>query len=227
MLAPERVLCLIAHPDDLEPQAGGTIIRLVNNGAEVVIIHAITPELDAGGFRMEGHSELREAESRKAAAALGASDVLHFGIAPDELTHTQSVVQRFDRHFRLLRPDLVISHNEVDTQQDHVVMARIAQTLCRRNTTTLWQLSHSFPGGYLAHRPQPNFFVDITAVQPQKMAAVKAYQSQVARYSGMFDDNWLQIIEARDRYYGGLLNQDGHTATRYAEGFIAGHSVWT
>lgn len=221
----KRVLCLVAHPDDLEPQAGGTIIRLVEQGAEVQIAHAITPTIDRHGEFFE-HILEREDEGRAAGHGLGASRVWFMGLDPELFLHTQPNVQVFDKLTRDFEPDLIISHHEVDTQQDHVVMANIAQTVCRRNRINLWQITHSVPGGYLPHRPQPNLFVDITSVHERKMDAVRCYKSQVERYSGLFPDNWLEIIKARDRYYGGLLNLDGHSATRYAEGFVAAKMVW-
>jgi LmbE family N-acetylglucosaminyl deacetylase len=222
---PQRVLCLIAHPDDLEPQAGGTIARLTLGGARVHIVHAITPTIDLNGDHLTGHKDQREREATNAAHSLGAS-VDFTQCDPDTFAHIQPTVQIFDEVTRDFRPDLIISHHEVDTQQDHVVMAKIAQTICRRNRTALWQLSHSFPGGYLSHRPQPNLFVDITSVYDRKRQAIAHYISQRERYSGLFEDNWMENIEARDRYYGGLLNQDGMTSTKYAEGFVVGKMVW-
>jgi LmbE family N-acetylglucosaminyl deacetylase len=223
---PQRVLCLVAHPDDLEPQAGGTILRLTDAGSEVHVVHAVTPNLSPDGTPLPDHQSQRETEADQAGSILDIDSSLYLGYDPNDLHHTQSTVQVFDSIVYELAPDLIISHHEIDTQQDHVVMAKIAQTVCRRNHIALWQLSHSFPGGYLSHRPQPNLFVDITSVFDQKMVAVAAYQSQRDRYSGLFENNWLEIIEARDRYYGGMLNQDGLSTTRYAEGFVVSKMVW-
>lgn len=225
---PERVLCLVAHPDDLEPQAGGTIIRLINEGAQVHILNAVTPNIDIHGKVIPGARKQRQTEGRAAAEVLGAS-IDFLDISPDDMKHSQHLVQRFDNMTREHNPDLIITHHEVDTQQEHVVMARVAQTIGRRNRIATWHLSHSFPGGYLPHRPQPNLFVDTTSVQSQKMEAVRQYQSQRERYegTGLLEDNWLEIIEARDRYYGGMLNQDGMESTLYAEGFVVGKMVWT
>lgn len=223
---PSRVLCLVAHPDDLEPQAGGTVTRLVNSGARVHILNAITPNINIHGQVIAGARRRRMEEGRMAATILGAS-VDFLDIDPNDLRHSQHTVQRFDNLTREFDPDLIISHHEVDTQQDHVNVAKIAQTIGRRNRITIWHLSHSFPGGYLAHRPQPNLFVDVTSVYSTKTQALLAYESQRDRYNGLIEENWIQIIEARDRYYGGMLNQDGLDSTVYAEGFVVGKMVWT
>lgn len=205
---PQRVLCLVAHPDDLEPQAGGTIARLTTLGSRVHIIHALVPD----------YAE-RVEEAWHAATTLGAT----VDTSPNTTVINTVAIDRTAKEFT---PDLIISHHEIDSHQDHVAVAQLAQTICRRNQIALWQIAHSLPGGYMPHRPQPNLFVDITSTQRMKMAAVSAYRSQVERYTGLFEDNWLEIIEARDRYYGGLLNQDGMTSTRYAEGFVVGKMVW-
>ena len=223
---PERILCLVAHPDDLEPQAGGTIIRFVEAGSEVHIIHAITPDIDRMGNQIADALNRRRSEARSASLALGATTTQFLDYQPNDFSHTQATVQVFDNEVAYFNPDLIISHHEVDTQQDHIVMAKIAETVCRRNRIALWQLSHSFPGGYLPQRPQPNMFVDITSIQEKKMTAISHYESQRKRYDGLLDGNWLEIIEARDRYYGGMLNQDGLSKTSYAEGFVVSKMVW-
>ena len=223
--APDKVLCFVAHPDDLEPQAGGTLIRLIDSGADAHIVHAVVPEIDRNGKVIKGAYEKRKKEAMKAAETLGAT-VEFMDFDPNELIHSQDNVQLFDEVASRVDPDLIITHHEVDTQQDHIAVANLAQTVCRRNRIALWQLTHSFPGGYLHNRPQPNLFVDITPVQEAKMVAVRQYKSQMKRYSGLFEQNWMEIIEARDRYYGGMLNQDGLASTRYAEGFVVGKMVW-
>lgn len=211
---PERVLCLVAHPDDLEPQAGGTIYRFTSAGSRVHVINAAIPDFPD-----------RDSEATNAATLIGATvDNLK---APS-LEYNTATISVFDHLTTEFAPDLIITHHDIDSHQDHITVAQVANTVARRNHITVWQLSHSFPSGYLAHRPQPNLFVDITSVHKRKMAAVSMYKSQIARYSGhgLFPDNWLEVIEARDRYFGGMLNQDGHSATRYAEGFVVGKMVW-
>jgi LmbE family N-acetylglucosaminyl deacetylase len=218
---PRSVLAIVAHPDDLEPQAGGTILKLRNEGSAVQVVTAVVPHIDRHGADIPGAKATRHREAHEATAGLKVTSHHILDIDPYELAHTQKYVQMVDRIAAGFEPDLVISHSEVDTQQDHVVVAKIAHTVCRKNRIALWQMNHSFPGGLMPAQPQPNLYVDVTKFHAQKMEAVTRYGSQVERYPG-----WLEGIEARDRYYGWMLNQEGKEDTVFAEGFVVQKMVW-
>lgn len=70
-----RALCVLAHPDDVDFGAAGTVTRWVDEGIEVSYL--LVTRGDAGGFDddtpRERVPEIREAEQRTAAAAVGSS----------------------------------------------------------------------------------------------------------------------------------------------------------
>ena len=71
-----RVLCLAAHPDDLDFGAAGTIAGFTRSGIEVTYL--LCTRGDQGGFDdtpREAMPALREKEQRDAAAAVGVADV--------------------------------------------------------------------------------------------------------------------------------------------------------
>ena len=55
---PNTVLCLVPHPDDAEFYAGGTIAKMVAEGARVLI--AVTTDGIKGSFELAG-KELTDA----------------------------------------------------------------------------------------------------------------------------------------------------------------------
>ncbi len=71
-----RVLCVAAHPDDIDFGAAGTIATWVDAGIEVTYL--LVTRGDAGGFDDTPRDQmplLREAEQRAAAAAVGVTNV--------------------------------------------------------------------------------------------------------------------------------------------------------
>src|SRR5689334_4720449 len=71
-----RALVVVAHPDDVDFGAGGTVAAWVEAGVEVTEL--LVTRGDAGGFDETPRAampQLREAEQRAAAAELGVSDV--------------------------------------------------------------------------------------------------------------------------------------------------------
>lgn len=216
-----RVMVIVAHPDDCEPQVGGTIARFIHKGATVQHLIAVTPSLAKDASPLQGHKGERTLEAIEAAKVLGVQHTVFLSFDEYALAHTSPTVQVFDKYVLDFAPQLIITHGEVDTQQDHVTVSKIAHTLARKNRIAVWEMGHSFPGGLLPNRPQPNLFVDITAYMGTKMRAVWAYKSQRERYGR----NWTTGIMARDRYYGSMLGLEGEDVL-YAEAFVVAKMVW-
>ena len=195
MLDFSRVMVIVAHPDDCEPQVGGTIARFAHKGAFIHHLIAITPSVARDASTIEGHRGERTLEAIEAAKVLGVHHTVFLSFEEYALTHDMPTIQTFDQYVLDFDPQLIFTHGGIDTHQDHVTVSKIAHTLARKNRIALWEMGHSFPGGLLPNRPQPNLFVDITAYQEQKMRAVFKYRSQVERYGA----NWAGGIKARDR----------------------------
>lgn len=193
-----RVLCFGAHMDDVEPQMGGTIARLSDLGHEVIIVIASFPNGDA---------HVRLSEAKKAAQELGVA--LHvMDILPDRLRHTRALVSRYDDVISNYSPDRVYTCWDGDTHQDHHAVSSLVKAATRRNATALYHYQPIIPCG-LTDRPfVGNTFVDISDTIERKLASVRAYASQLARYSG-----WIEAIQGRDAYHGFRVG------VRYAEVF--------
>ena len=95
----ERALVVVAHPDDLDFGAAGTIATWTDAGIEVS--YCICTDGDAGGFDPDvPRSEIggiRQAEQRAAAKELGVEDVTFLGYPDGRLEVT--VEQQRQVHF--------------------------------------------------------------------------------------------------------------------------------
>src|SRR5205823_13215566 len=79
--APERVLVVAAHPDDIEFGAAGTVARWVDEGAEVryVVVTRGDKGSDDPTMDPDELARRREAEQRMAAAEIGVQSVDFLG----------------------------------------------------------------------------------------------------------------------------------------------------
>ncbi|MEO7272478.1 MAG: PIG-L family deacetylase, partial [Vicinamibacterales bacterium] len=114
------LLAVLAHPDDESLGVGGTLARYAAEGVEVHLLTATRG--DAGRFRgvrpgEPGHpgtqalGELRVAELRAAAAALGVRDVslLEYPDGRLDTVHPRQAIARIVGHLRRIRPKVVVT----------------------------------------------------------------------------------------------------------------------
>ncbi|MFG2038254.1 PIG-L deacetylase family protein [Dactylosporangium sp. NPDC048998] len=223
----QRVLCVLAHPDDVDFGSAGTVATWVDAGIEVAYL--LVTRGDAGGFDdtpREQMPALREAEQRAAAAAVGVKQVEFLeGYRDGILEPTIGLRRDITAAIRRFRPDRVLTSSPLrrwdrlagPSHPDHLAAGEA--TTCAvypdaRNPFTFtdiglepWTVREIWYGG----GPNPDHFVDVTDVFPRKLAALRAHVSQTSHLDGF--DEMLRGRHAMVARAGGL--PDG----RLAEGF--------
>ncbi len=108
--APERILVVVAHADDIEFGAAGSIARWVQGGSRVT--YCIVTDNGAGsnvpGILRRDLVERREKEQRAAARLLGVTDVRLLGYRDGELEPSLALRRDITRLIREIKPDRVI-----------------------------------------------------------------------------------------------------------------------
>ena len=125
----DRVLVVAAHPDDVEAGAGGTVAKLVKQGAEVTYVIVTSGGMGSGDRTMppERVARIREAEQRDAARTLGVKHVEFLGYNDGEVEDTRGLRRDITREIRKWRPDLLITQsprrtsNHFASHRDHRV----------------------------------------------------------------------------------------------------------
>ncbi len=107
----QRILVIVAHPDDVDFSAAGTIAGWTGAGIEVV--YCIVTDGDAGGHddsvpRAE-MAPLRRKEQTAAAACVGVSDLRFLGYPDGRVEATLGLRRDLARVIRQVRPDRVVS----------------------------------------------------------------------------------------------------------------------
>jgi LmbE family N-acetylglucosaminyl deacetylase len=225
-----RVLCITAHPDDVDFAAAGTVARWTEAGIEVV--YCVVTDGDAGGFDEDfPRAEMpavRRAEQVAAAKCVGVQDVRFLGYPDGQVEATLGLRRDLARVIRQVRPDRVLcpsperNYTRIGIgHPDHRAVGSAAldavypdarnpfafPELRERESLAAWIVREVWIGG----GPEPNHYVDVTGTFPRKIAALRAHESQ----TGQMEDLAGRL---RDRL-ALLARQAGLPEGRLAEGF--------
>jgi LmbE family N-acetylglucosaminyl deacetylase len=210
----------VAHPDDIDFGAAGTIAGWTAAGVEVA--YCIATYGDAGGFDdtpREQMPVLREAEQRAAAKIVGVDDVTFLGYPDGAVTVTLDLRRDISRQIRRVRPQRVMLPSPdrnweriPASHPDHLAVGEAAMCAVypdARNPFAYTELladealdAWAVPEVWVMGAPQPNHWVDITDMFDTKVAALQAHVTQTAH----FDDlpGFLRRMMAGNAVAGGL-----------------------
>lgn len=192
-----RILAIGTHYDDVEIGCGGTLVKHNKMGDDIWIAIIKSDEHRTGSV------STRYVEQREASKFYGVDDrtIIEFS----DLT-LPGIISDLDR----LNPDIVFTHTENDTHQDHREASIIGQAVGRKKhiTTAFYDSGSSFDF-------YPNVFslIDFDI----KLKMLECFKSQIERNSINID-----IIKKKNSYWASLI-EDGDN---YAEGFVVRKMGW-
>lgn len=195
----ERALVVVAHPDDVDFGAGGTVATWTESG--IAVTYCICTDGDAGGFDpavpRDQIGGIRQAEQRAAAKEVGVEDVVFLGYPDGQLAPSFALRRDVSRVIRQVRPQrLLMQSPEINWERigashpDHRAAGEAA--LCAvypdaRNPFThlelaaegleAWSVSETW---VMAAGDGANRFVDVTDTFDRKVAALRRHLSQTA-----------------------------------------------
>lgn len=196
---PERVLVVVAHPDDIDFGTAGTVAQLTAAGSHVA--YCLVTSGEAGEDDMTVSSEelaaMREAEQTAAAAEVGVTN-LHWLRHPDGMVEANFTLRcDISRVIRIEKPDVVITQSPernydsvYGSHPDHIetgeATLRAVYPDARNPRAFTKELldegfePHAVKSVWVS-QIEPNLFVDISDCFDQKMRALRRHASQVAK----------------------------------------------
>ncbi len=228
-----QALAVFAHPDDAEHMFGGTVARLVGQGASVDYVVCTdgangSPDASISGAEL---AATRYAELRAAADVLGVGEIAALGYPNDELEPNTDLKRDLVRQIRRFRPEVILTlawQRLPDaplgfTHADH--MAAAEATLAAS-----YPLSYKpqiFPElldeGFEPHRAtevwttaigDANLYVDVTDQAATKLEAIWCHTSQNADAGGDRDGYFERRIAPP------MLEAGDRIGCQYAERFL-------
>lgn len=198
-----RVLCLAAHPDDVEIAAGGALLELAGRGDVSVTVVTLTGTPD------------REAEARAAAQAFApGADSRFFGLRDGRLpAQWGEVKEALEGVARELSPDLVLCPSRTDAHQDHRLVGELVPTVWRDALV----MEYEIPKWDGDLHPVTTYIPVSPENARRKVALLtEHYVSQTGR-------DWWD-----DEVFLGIMRLRGlECRVRYAEGFVVRKAMTT
>jgi LmbE family N-acetylglucosaminyl deacetylase len=193
----KRALVVVAHPDDVDFAAAGTIATLTKHGVNVA--YCLVTSGDAGGdastHTREERAAIREAEQIAAAKELGVDNVAFLRWPDGQVEPSLLLRREITRNIRTQKPDLIITQSPdrnweriFASHPDHMAVGEATLRAVYPDARN----PHAFPEllreGFEPHTvPQvwisssvPNMVVDISKVFERKVAALTKHESQVS-----------------------------------------------
>lgn len=183
-----RVLCIVAHPDDIEFYCAGSVLLMTDRGVEVHFTVATSgdkgssdPSLDSAVL-----AAIREAEQEAAARTLGAAGVEFLRHRDAELVEGLELRAQLVGSIRRARPDLLLTFDPFGGYRyhpDHRVVGRVALDAawpCARDRLTNPERGepHETAEAWCFASTSPSLEVDISSVIERKIDARVAHRSQ-------------------------------------------------
>ena len=195
---PERVLVIVAHPDDPEFGAAGTVALWAAQGAEVTYV--IVTDGSKGSAEKEMTRQklvsLREQEQQKAADAVGVTNLVFLRQPDGEIENNDHLRELIVRQIRTYRPDVLLTHDPTarivaDQRLNH----RDHRTVGDAALDAVFPLArdrlnyptheadglepHKVLDIFLIFSDQPNYWVDISSTIEKKIQSLQAHASQI------------------------------------------------
>ncbi len=211
MPAPERVLVVCAHPDDVDFGAAGTVAALTAAGSTVGYCLATSGEAGSDHLDLDAEAlaALRQAEQTTAAAAVGVDDLTWLGHPDGALEPTLALRRDIAAAIRRFRPDVVLTQSP-DRMLDRIFashpdhLAAGEATLCAvypdaRNPRAFPELlatglePHTVSAVWLMAHTGADLRIDVTDTFDKKIAALRAHDSQTGHREDLEDmvRGWL------------------------------------
>ncbi len=224
---PEQVdiLCITAHPDDVEISSAGTVLHHVALGHSVGLV-----ELTAGELGTRGTPELRKQEADAAMRVLGVRFRYQLDLPDGFFRADEPSLRKVVRVIRAHRPRTIITNAVRDRHPDHGRATALVTEACflsglRRVETELDGGSHEVwrPTTLLHavdnHWIDPHIVIDITAQWTKKLEALRCFKSQFfdpasnEPMTPISIPDFFPMLEGRARAMGRLIG------VTYGEGF--------
>jgi len=200
------ILVIIAHPDDAEFGAAGSVARWIAEGKSIAYVLCTNGDKGTSDRTMTSVelARIRQQEQRDAARLLGVKDVVFLGMADQQLEETPAFREEIVRLIRRFRPQIVLSSDPYRRylwHRDHRIVGQVVMDALFPYARDHMAYPQMLDEGLEPHKvkevlffgaEEVNYHVDISETFSQKVAALKCHASQVKELNVGDLEIWLK-----------------------------------
>lgn len=199
MYRPDSLLCIVAHPDDIEFCCAGTLAQWCSAGTRVSYLICTDGARGSKEAGLSGKAirDIRRAEQQAAAKILGVNEISCLSYGDCSVEVNEALRKDIVRAIRHVRPEAVFTMDPsfyYDEQlhyinhRDHRAVGEAvldAVYPMARDATSFPELiddqhqPHTVKTLLLTNLQKPNFWIDIEPVFDKKLRALFAHTSQI------------------------------------------------
>ena len=217
-----NVLAIGCHPDDIEINCVGTLIKCVQRGDNVTVCHVCNGNLGHEVIPPDDLRKIRIEEARSAGALAGINvvtcDIGDVLVSEANKDHRDRVVDVI----RKANPDFIITHAPNDYMPDHLAVSRLVfdasfaasvphYETSEKTATKVTPIYYMDTLGGLDFIPTE--YVDISDVIDLKLEMLEKHESQLKWMRDHDNIDFAEFVKTCARYRGLQCN------SMYAEGF--------
>lgn len=206
----KNILAVVAHPDDLEMMAGGSVAKWKREGKHIhVLVLTNGSWVGPDGNLCRPIDEIHaEVEAVKQLMAYDSYVVLNEETL--DLQYKDALVCEVLKRIKDYSVDTLLTSWEKDTHHDHRIACEISVQAARRVPNFLMgQINY-----YLLDSFTPNFYVDITHTFKQKIECMSLFKSQWER-SGKDWEEYLNSLALCNGRVVGVERAEAFIAKRF------------
>ncbi len=221
------VLVIAAHPDDEILGVGGTAARRSEEGDNVyalILGEGQTSRWDVREQAEQTAVHQLHKNTMEAARIIGYSDVF-FENLPDnrfDSVDLLDIIKKVERYITELQPDVLYTHHHGDLNIDHRLTCEAVLTAARPVGSSTVQEIYEFETlsstewnfGNKEINFYPNVFVDIEGYLPQKLDAMKKYESELCDFPHPRSLEMLEIMAKKWGSTVGKINAEAFELVR-------------
>ena len=201
------VMCIGAHPDDVEIGMGATVAQMVRQGLEVVLI-----DLTDGEPTPHGTHETRMAEATESARVLGVAGRHTLELPNRELADTVEARTMLAELIRAESPRVLFAPYPVDAHPDHIAASAIVEAarFYAKFVKTAMSGAPHYPARvyhyfavHLRLLAKPSFIVDVSDDVARKVEALASYRSQFGEQTS--NGSVLEWVGGQAQVWGALI----------------------
>lgn len=217
------VLAITTHPDDMEINCAGTLLKCVERGDKVYVCHLCSGNLGHEIIEPDELAVIRAGEAKRSGAMAKFEEVFWGGFNDlDIYADNKAARDMVADVIRKVNPDFIITHDPNDYMPDHVATSKLVFDASFAATVPHYKTALDTPARlvpiyYMDNLAgvafTPTEYVDVSDHIDTKLAMLECHESQVVWMRDHDNIDFPDMVKTCARYRGYQCGAE------YAEGF--------